>query len=413
MISNRNTITSDHWLNKNRTQRWAWALLVLFIITTIFFLKSNFFSEEDSAKPARDYIAFWSASHLALSGHPELAYNSKILHETSKTAVHNAPNFHWLYPPTYQAIILPIALLDYKLSFFIFISISFLALFTATIKSINNIPIIIALAFPAIYSVIYYGQNSFLTTALTILALINIERRAILSGITLGLLTIKPHMAIVLIIALIAGRHWRALITTLLSSITLAYLSYLVLGSAVWVKFFEIPKVAAHLLENHLLSWNSMTSIFVSAKILGASNLLAYTTHFIFSAIMLIIMITTWRKSNDIGLKSSIATLSTLTFSPYMFDYELIFLSIPLVFLTAHSIKHGWLRWEREIYTATWIFPLVNFILPDIGGTDISLTPIIIIMLTFCIIRRTNTGDFIIPTAIPAEINRIQKQNFL
>jgi hypothetical protein len=36
---------------------------------------------------------------------------------------------------------------------------------------------------------------------------------------------------------------------------------------------------------------------------------------------------------------------------------------------------------------------LINFILPDIGGTEISFTPIIVIALTICIIRRLSINE--------------------
>src|SRR4051812_27054129 len=54
----------------------------------------------DGAHMGRDFVAFWSAAHLSLTGSPAAAYDHAIMHGTQlKTIGAPAPFTPWFYPP--------------------------------------------------------------------------------------------------------------------------------------------------------------------------------------------------------------------------------------------------------------------------------------------------------------------------
>ena len=64
----------------------------------------------------------------------------------------------------------------------------------------------LALAFPATFINLFHGQNGFLNAALLGAALLALDRRPVVAGILFGLLSYKPHLGLLVPLALLAGR---------------------------------------------------------------------------------------------------------------------------------------------------------------------------------------------------------------
>jgi alpha-1,2-mannosyltransferase len=73
-------------------------------------------------------------------------------------------------------------------------------------------PVLFAtLAFPAVFINAMHGQNGFLTAALRGGGLLLLERRPLVAGCCFALLAYKPQFAFLIVPALLAGAHWRAM----------------------------------------------------------------------------------------------------------------------------------------------------------------------------------------------------------
>jgi len=97
--------------------------------------------------------------------------------------------------------------------------------------------IIPVLAFPAAFWTLGLGQNSFLTAALFGAGTLWVDRRPILAGFCFGALCYKPHFALLVPVALLTGRHWRALGAAFGSAAALCGLSVIVFGWETWHGF--------------------------------------------------------------------------------------------------------------------------------------------------------------------------------
>src|SRR5579863_2923010 len=153
----------------------------------------------------RDFVCFHAAAQLALAGRPEAAFD--LASNNMGAAI-----LPWFYPPTFLLVIAPFGLLPQIPALVAFELASAAALAPVARRILpDRSAWLVALATPAGVINALTGQNAFLTAALAGGALMCLDARPLVAGILVGLLAIKPHFAMMLLLALIAGRHWRAL----------------------------------------------------------------------------------------------------------------------------------------------------------------------------------------------------------
>jgi arabinofuranan 3-O-arabinosyltransferase len=152
----------------------------------------------DRAGQPTDFIAVWSAGKLVLGGHPAAVHDWSVHRLVEESAVGHPFDgyFGWHYPPTFLFVAMVLALLPYTTAYMVWTLGTFPA-YLAAIRAIvgDRSGYLLAAAFPAVLANAVVGQNGFLTAALIGGALVLMERRPILSGVLLGLLTYKPHLA--------------------------------------------------------------------------------------------------------------------------------------------------------------------------------------------------------------------------
>ncbi len=67
-----------------------------------------------------------------------------------------------------------------------------------------------------------------------------------------------------------------------------------------------------------------------------------------------------WRKPRETDLKCAALATATLMSTPYVFDYDLTILALPIAWLAANGIRKGFLRWEKIMLLAAWLLPLLS-----------------------------------------------------
>ena len=230
-----------------------------------------------------------------------------------------------------------------------------------------------------------YGQNAFLTAGLVILAFANLYSRPVLAGILIGLLVIKPQMAVLLPLLMICGRHWQAFLAAAITATLVCLLSTWSIGLDAWPAFFQSLSDAREYLETGKLRWGQMISIFADVKQLGGSTTLAYSLHIAWAGMLLALCAFTWLRTRDLALRATTFVLATLHFSPYMYDYELVWMALPLILLGIRGNQSGWLRFERELLLIAWLFPFIDLTFSKVVAVNmfflVSATLAVIVMM--------------------------------
>lgn len=355
-------IAKNHWLTSERVNVYAWICLVIFTLFLGNLIYESFISTTaKDPRPDRDFITYYAAAELAEQGRVTDAYDLEKMHQAEKAVWPKSEKYAWFYPPTFHALVKPLAALDYKPAFALFMAATFLLYMLAVRRLARPWSVLLpAAAFPAVLVNLIYGQNAFLTAGLIILAFANLYSRPVLAGTLIGLLVIKPQMAVLLPLLLICGRHWQTFTAAAITATLVCLLSTWSIGVDAWPAFFQSLRDAREYLEIGRLRWSQMISLFADVKQLGGSTALAYGVHIAWAGILLALSVFTWLRTRDLALRATTFVLATLHFSPYMYDYELVWMALPLILLGIRGSRLGWLRFERELLLLAWLFPFID-----------------------------------------------------
>ena len=177
-------------------------------------------------------------------------------------------------------IVYPLALLPYLQSLAVWLALGLAGYLTALWRIFPKpLTLWVGLAFPAVFWTVTHGQTSFLTTSLFCWGLLQLPRRPVLAGILFGVLIFKPHLGLLLPVALVAGGHWRAVVAAALTAIPSAVASVVLFGTGVWADFLASTSATRSMLESGLDfgQYYKMQSVFAAARLLGSPMLVAYS----------------------------------------------------------------------------------------------------------------------------------------
>lgn len=201
---------------------WTLALLVLM-------------RQIDVLGPGTDWMAFYGAARAYLDGRLALIFDAAAF-----TAYLNADFGWWLaqpvafrpwvYPPSFLLWLVPFGTLSLAASYVLFELLSGIALVVALFAVSDRRDarwLVVAAAFLCFGAAdnVMQGQNGFLTAALLIGGWRTIPSSPVLGGALFGLLTIKPQFWVLVPVALVAAREWRALGAAIVAAAVLAAVS--------------------------------------------------------------------------------------------------------------------------------------------------------------------------------------------
>src|SRR5271167_2104947 len=229
-------------LDRNRVLTYCRILLAVETALFLFLVAGTHGLIVPLAEPtSTDFVSFYAAGALADSGAPELAYDQAAHDAAEQRATAAGIEYRFFYyPPVFLLLCAALARLPYLAAFLVFEAAT-LALCLIVMRAIlaerDWSAIIPVLAFPAAFWTLGLGQNAFLTAALFGAGTLWIDRRPILAGFCFGALCYKPHFALLVPVALLAGHHWRALAASLGSAAALGGLSVIAFGWQTWQGF--------------------------------------------------------------------------------------------------------------------------------------------------------------------------------
>jgi Glycosyltransferase family 87 len=380
---------NTHWLNERRLSHYPRIILTLFIAIAVVWVVLSKHMIDIKGKPlGYDFITFWGASHLGLTGHPADAYDIRLISDAEKIAVPRLNSlFVWYYPPAFYLVILPLAFLPYLVAYLSFI-LATLACYVVLLYRVvrNKTAWCYLAAFSGLWMNFFHGQNAFLTASLAGAALMCLPRRPILAGVLVGLLAIKPHLALLFPVALIAIGAWSTLITAAVTAILFTAIGTAVLGVGTLKACVASLGFARHFLETGLLPWAKMPTVFAFGRLLGLPVAGAYAVHAVVAVGATLVVWRVWRHCQDWQLRGAALMTATFLISPYLFDYDLAWLAFPIAWLALGGLRDGWLRGDREVLVAAWLLPLLMS--PIVKAVPIQIGPWVLGALLAVIVRR-------------------------
>ena len=313
-----------------------------------------------------DFQCFWAASKFALTGTPSDVYDMDVF----KAAQHallgstDAPACMFIYPPLSLLLFLPLALLPYTASALVWLTAT-AAAYAAGLRALlpGWAPVPLFFAFPAAFLNAWYVQSGFLSAALFAGAASQLSRRPILAGVCVGCLVFKPHLGLVLPLALAAAGRWRAFFaatTVVLASAAVATAGF---GADIWPAFLTSVEHASRWMEDPPGRVGfDMASVFAAVRFATGGHVgWAYAVQACAAGVACGLMVAAlYRRPGgqaEGALMAAAASLST----PYFFQYNQIILAVPLAWVLAEARRTGFLPWERIAFGALLLSPALTY----------------------------------------------------
>jgi len=328
---------------------------------------------------ANDFVNVFAAGKLTLEGQAASAYEWTIHKAAEVRAVgYDFGSYYgWHYPPTFLFAAVTLSLLPYTAAALVWLAAT-LPLYAASIRDItgDRAGWLLALGFPAALWNVTAGQNGFLTAALIGGTLLFVERRPVLAGALLGLLTYKPHFGLLFPFALIAGGHWRVLIAAAVTALVMIAASLAVFGTEAWIAFVHwMPVTSRVVLGEGGADWDRLQSLFGLVRAHGGGETLAWTAQGIVALAALAAVCALWRSRVSCELKAAALGCGARLATPYLYMYDLVVLAVPVAFLVRIALMRGFTRAETLLLPAgaalMLIFPYVK--------TQVGLAAVVIV----------------------------------
>ena len=302
-----------------------------------------------------DFVNVWSAGRLVLDGHPALAYDWDIQKEVQVAVLGQSypGNFAWHYPPPFLFVAAVLAHFPYGVAFAGWAAVSFVP-YLAVMRAIvgRSFGLLLAAAFPVVFTNTLVGQNGFLTASLIGGTLVLMPRWPTLAGICLGLLSYKPQYGLLFPLVLIAASQWRVFFTAGIVAALLAAVSWLAFGTESWQAFVHwLPMFNQAFLVEGRAPWGKLQSIFGLTRYFGGPEIFAWTLQWIMTVTVAVLLALVWRsRAVRYELKAAALATSALLVTPYLFLYDEMVLAIAVAFLIRVGLDEGFERHELPAF---------------------------------------------------------------
>jgi len=272
----------------------------------------------------------------------------------------------------------PLALVPYMPGLVLWLISSWYAFYRALRLAAPNMALLLSLATPALFVNAIGGQNGAWSAALLGGGLMLLDRRPLVAGMLFGLLVYKPHLGLLLPLALLAGRRWPAFVSATITVIVLVGATVLLFGRSPWLAYATNLEVLKHLiLEEGTGVWHRMMSVFVMARRFGFSVDAAYIAQAASALVAAAVVARSWWRDDPMEIRYGLLVLGTCLATPYLQDYDLVVGAFIVVWLLTLQRRGLMSRGVAQLaMAAILLWPLVNGAIGK--ATGLALGPLVI-----------------------------------
>jgi hypothetical protein len=309
-----------------------------------------------------DFVSFYAAGRLADAGAPQLAYDHAAHYAAEEQATQPDIAYNYFfYPPPFLLLCAALAHLPYMAAFVVFEATT-LALYLFVARRIlakrdRNV-LLPLLAFPPVLWTIGLGQNALLTGALLGAATLLIDRRPVAAGLLFGALCYKPHFGLLVPVALVAGRRWRALVAACCSVAALALLSLILFGAPTWHAFLTAMAASRAVYESGRINFAGYLTPFGAMMLLGAGRETAYAVQIVVSVSAAALVAHVWRRGLPLPIRAATLATATLAAVPLALFYDLMIAAIAGLWLLRADGADRLPEWGKIVLAGLFMLTL-------------------------------------------------------
>jgi hypothetical protein len=303
-----------------------------------------------------DFDAFHIAGRMAAEGKASDTYHMRALLQAQRERTGTQGFLPWTYPPPFTLVVQGLARLPIGVAFALFTLTSF-AFYLWVLHRIAGkwLPATVIAVMPTIILNLRTGQNGFLIAGLIGCFLLAFRDKRTIAGVPLGLMVIKPHLAVGIGVVSLLQRRWSLLAAAGLVALVLLGLSTWIYGVGIWADFGNAVGEARGFLAQGYYQLFRMISIYATAYTLGFSPTFAMALHAIVAVFALAVLGKACVSGVAYRYLAALTCGASLFVSPYAYDYDLAILGIALAFIMPDLLNRCSGREILCLLLLTWL----------------------------------------------------------
>lgn len=367
-------LRSGSWLTGERQRFVCLALLLVQGLVFGFLLLTANGNTDRLGRPlGTDFSNVFAAGTYVLQGNMTAPFDPALHYLREQEIFGKDTLFYgWHYPPFFLFIAAVLALLPYVWALAAWQVGSFIPylLVMRRLARNNGLPeggspkrlcLLAAACYPAVFVNLGHGHNGFLSAALLGGFLLLLQKRPMLAGFIVGLLAYKPQFGVMVPVALLARRHWRAVAGGALSLLFLVLATTAAFGTQVWPAFLASTAFTRTVvLEQGGAGWYKIQSVFSWVRMWGGAVESAYIAQAVCMLMLAVTLGRLWRNDVDFRLKAAALCIASVLSTPYALDYDTMLLAPAILLFALHGLERGFLPWEKTALACLWLVPLIG-----------------------------------------------------
>ena len=348
-----------------------------------------------------DFLHFYTIGTLAREGHPNQLYG---LQAQEKLATERVPEAKGLvyapfYGPQVALLFAPFAALTYGkavtawllVNAFIYAGCCWLVWRACpNLRKHLGTVLLAALAFPAFFHLLVWGQTSGLALAcFTVMFLCLRRRNNFAAGLAFGLLFFKPQLGVAgAVIFLLAG-EWQILAGATVTAVAQLAVAWACFGAPVlrdyFHHFYDVPDMLP-LLEPKLYQLHSLRGFW---ELSGLPPRIAGTCLGISLVVVLALAYRAWQRSRSLEIRFASLLVATVLVAPHLTIYDLVILAPAFLLMANWTIDHRF----PPIVICLYLCFVLQLIGPLARWTHVQLTVLAMAALLYLLVRYGVTTD--------------------
>lgn len=293
-----------------------------------------------------DHLSLWSAGRLAAEGRPAQSYDWQAHAARMAEAMQRTPDspLQFSYPPSFLLVLSPFSSLPFETSLVLFglLTLAPFAFLASRITGRPEAALWMLATVPPFWNFVV-GQTGALAATLLAAGLLLLPARPLLAGAMFGLLAFKPHLGLLVPVALLAAGYYRTIAAAALTASVVALASVFAYGVEPWLAFAaSLSKFGAFALADTNAAAYKMQSLFGFLRTFKVPAQIALAAQALLACALIALTWRLWRRpgasDHAHDLKAGILLSSAVLVSPYAFHYDLTMLTLAQAFLLRHAL---------------------------------------------------------------------------
>lgn len=326
----------------------------------------------------RDFLNFWMAGRAAFEAEPGRYYQPETYTALLEQMLGGRYMQQWSYPPMVLLFAAPFAALPYLAAYAVWTALG-VGLLWCAVRLYRPAPGLTwtLMLSPAALLCFYCGQNALLTSAALLAAFHWRAARPWLAGLLIGLLCVKPQVAILLPVLLLAERNWRCMAAASITVLALIGTVTALYGVGLLESYWQIgmPAQGQVLREPAAVIAALMPTVFIQFWLLGFSYAPAMALQFGCSVAVVLLAYRAFRREAAPEVKLLLLAVGTVLATPYLLSYDVLLLGAAcLLFAQTTPLQ----RAEKYSLSLVFFLPFVQ-VMAVLIGVPATFLPVLLL----------------------------------